>query len=676
MFTEYPTMTLSLIVDFIMTIIVLASILYAINAKPENKAIATDDDDDSKKEEENEFISEWISAIKERIEYENKLSREEYKNLGDNKIDWFRLSENPNAILLLKERIEYENGLTEEEYENLGEDNKIDWEELSTNLNAIELLYNNYNKIDWERLSGNPNAIDLLKERLEYENRLNKEEYEKLGDNKINWRYVSRNENAIELLKAYPEKIHWDILDCDENTIDLLKERVVYENGLRKEEYEKLGDNKINWLSICENDCYDNYNSNIIRERFKYEISLNIEKQLSLDEETYIRWDILSNTENMNVIELLEEKLEYENGLTEEEYIRLNKYSDRCVCLLSLVCNENATKLIKNKNIIELLTNNPHKIVWHRCYEDICITDNFIELLNKLFEKNPDEIRWTSISSYHLNENPNIIMLLKKRLKYENSLSKEEYDKLKYKINRNALYIVQDFVFDGLCNDKHNQIDTNMINWCDVANDIGVNITNISKTRYIELERVLINFIINEYEEELDALSYIHDNYSFYKDNKEHKDYLKNIGRIPMSFNLINYRNILIKYEKKLSKEKYRNIECILDIFRNTHKFNKLKERIEYEKGLSEEEYKRLHNKISWYSLSKNPNVIELLKENPDKIDWGCLLRNSNPEAFELLKQNPDKIEWRYLEKNKQCIELMKSYREKIDWGELSRNDV
>jgi len=257
-------------------------------------------------------------------------------------------------------------------------------------------------------------------------------------------------------------------------------------------------------------------------------------------------------------------------------------------------------------------------------------------------------------------------MLLKKRLKYENSLSKEEYDKLKYKINRNALYIVQDFVFDGLCNDKHNQIDTNMINWCDVANDIGVNITNISKTKYIELERVLINFIINEYEEELDALSY----YSLYKNNK---NFSLVIGVLPTSFNLLNYRNILIKYEKKLSKEKYRNIECILDIFRNTHKFNTLKERIEYEKGLSEEEYANLSNKISWYSLSKNPNVIELLKENPDKIRWDCLLRNPNPEAFELLKQNPDKIRWRYLEKNKKGIELMKSYREKIDWGELSK---
>lgn len=39
-----------------------------------------------------------------------------------------------------------------------------------------------------------------------------------------------------------------------------------------------------------------------------------------------------------------------------------------------------------------------------------------------------------------------------------------------------------------------------------------------------------------------------------------------------------------------------------------------------------------------------------------------------NPNAIELLKENPDKIEWSSLEKNKQCVELMKLYREKINW--------
>ena len=35
--------------------------------------------------------------------------------------------------------------------------------------------------------------------------------------------------------------------------------------------------------------------------------------------------------------------------------------------------------------------------------------------------------------------------------------------------------------------------------------------------------------------------------------------------------------------------------------------------------------------------LSKNPTAIDLLKENPDKIDWGWL--SSNPAIFELDKE-------------------------------------
>ena len=43
-------------------------------------------------------------------------------------------------------------------------------------------------------------------------------------------------------------------------------------------------------------------------------------------------------------------------------------------------------------------------------------------------------------------------------------------------------------------------------------------------------------------------------------------------------------------------------------------------------------------------------NAIELLKENPNKIDWDLL--SSNPNAIELLKENPDKIDWRQLSSN------------------------
>ena len=64
-------------------------------------------------------------------------------------------------------------------------------------------------------------------------------------------------------------------------------------------------------------------------------------------------------------------------------------------------------------------------------------------------------------------------------------------------------------------------------------------------------------------------------------------------------------------------------------------------------------------NKLNWSQLSGNPNAIELLITygiNPDKIDWFELSGNENPEAIELLKQNPDKIDryysWYNLSKN------------------------
>jgi len=27
-------------------------------------------------------------------------------------------------------------------------------------------------------------------------------------------------------------------------------------------------------------------------------------------------------------------------------------------------------------------------------------------------------------------------------------------------------------------------------------------------------------------------------------------------------------------------------------------------------------------NKLNWYELSKNPNAIQFLEQNPDKINW------------------------------------------------------
>ena len=80
-------------------------------------------------------------------------------------------------------------------------------------------------------------------------------------------------------------------------------------------------------------------------------------------------------------------------------------------------------------------------------------------------------------------------------------------------------------------------------------------------------------------------------------------------------------------------------------------------------------------DKINWSWLSKNPNAIELLKQNQDKIDWPWL--SKNPNAIELLKQKADNIDNtdRYeLSSNPSAFELLKQNQDEIDWVELSKN--
>jgi hypothetical protein len=206
----YPTTMMSLIADFLMIIVVSASILYSINKKPENKAIVTDDDnDDNEKEEENEFISEWISAIKEIVEeHGNKFNRSEgvlgklcsHKNpkvldlikVYPDKINWVAINYNrePWAIKLLTDNI-----------------NKIDWDVLCRcdDEFSINLLIDNKDKIRWATLcrNKNPKVIQLLKERIEYENnhninRTNSSYHD--NSNKIDWGKLQQNPNSKELI--------------------------------------------------------------------------------------------------------------------------------------------------------------------------------------------------------------------------------------------------------------------------------------------------------------------------------------------------------------------------------------------------------------------------------------------------------------------------------------------
>jgi len=125
--------------------------------------------------------------------YKNELR----EGIPIEKLNWYFLSENPNAIDLIRERIENEKNLSNYEYKRMPLSSKVSWDNLSRNTDdeAIELLEENYDKINWQILSSNPNAIHLLEERVKYQLKL--EEEDNLDSletkEKINWGSLSAN---------------------------------------------------------------------------------------------------------------------------------------------------------------------------------------------------------------------------------------------------------------------------------------------------------------------------------------------------------------------------------------------------------------------------------------------------------------------------------------------------
>jgi len=77
-------------------------------------------------------------------------------------------------------------------------------------------------------------------------------------------------------------------------------------------------------------------------------------------------------------------------------------------------------------------------------------------------------------------------------------------------------------------------------------------------------------------------------------------------------------------------------------------------------------------DKIHWIELSNNPNAIELLMANSDKIHWHVL--SINPNAIELLTANQHKINWNWLSINLSAMELLTANPDKINWFGLSCN--
>ena len=59
---------------------------------------------------------------------------------------------------------------------------------------------------------------------------------------------------------------------------------------------------------------------------------------------------------------------------------------------------------------------------------------------------------------------------------------------------------------------------------------------------------------------------------------------------------------------------------------------------------------------LDWHYLSENPNALNLLEANPNKINWTIL--SFNPNAIHMLKLHPEKINWNCLSANPSIFEI------------------
>ena len=311
----------------------------------------------------------WKELSKNKYAIDILTSPENYDH-----IDWKGLSSNPSPeaieFLLLDKNIDH-----------------IKWREFSSNPcdSAIKFLKANQDYIDWGGLSSNtnPRAIPLIAKKVKEENILSPAEYDYIED-KVNWNYLSANPNAIDLIIA---KIK------DGNRLDDINWNALSENPaifypFKKNRHAK---GKIiarllssNLMHTSAKTGITNLPSDLHRKIVRDFISLSkniLRDGIPIDK---LNWSYLCK--NPNAIELLSKRMDFEKGLSKDEYDRL-----------------------------------PYKINW----SSLCSNSDpgAIELLS--LPENYDKIDWLMLSS-----NSNAIKLLEDRVKYQLGLNYEQLERL------------------------------------------------------------------------------------------------------------------------------------------------------------------------------------------------------------------------------------------------------
>jgi hypothetical protein len=301
------------------------------------------------------------------------------------------------------------------------EDN-LDPDFLSKNYNAIDYLKENKPLlINYRNLSANTDkkAIELLRKRIEED------------PNSIDWDQLSKNQSAMPLLEVQLlkdksssiriQRIRWDAFLCNPNpkTITILKRRLIEEPDYY---------NYIPWSSLASNTSdeaiqflEENYNNidwkilsgNTNTKAIKLLDKMDIENQDNLD------WNSICS--NKNAIDIIDREFKESRRHWVIRWATLARNTNkRAIEMIKWKLSWDADKiswfeLSSNPSAIQILLDNPDKIVWSKFSENTKINDpRAIELLRKKIAEEKGKVKvsggnylnWSSLSA-----NPSIFKL-------------------------------------------------------------------------------------------------------------------------------------------------------------------------------------------------------------------------------------------------------------------------
>ncbi len=331
-------------------------------------------------------------------------------------------------------------------------------------------------------------------------------------------------------------------------------------------------------------------------------------------------------------------------------YLSLNS-NPLCVeYLRNHVDKINFKYLSYNKNAIDILAQNLDKVDW----DVLSLNENAISIL----EKNLDKVNWKNLSS-----NKNAIHILKNNF--------DNIDWISLSSNENGIELIENRIEQF---NKFNRYIPSLLNGSIFRPlDIRINIINhfnwfeiIKNPKSIQLvknnieELSKIPNFINELNTKYHFIDFLIENPQYinyndliynHKDDKEY-DYAKYIYFVYLN-DIIDYPLKHYIMEWDCTDIHYNTQEKAVKIIKdNLHNFNEKE----------------------WISLSNstNPEIISILEENQDKIEWDLLSRN--PSGIHILEKNLDKINWSELSRNPNAIKLLENNLNEIEYNDILLN--